>query len=158
MSLLVKDKQFELKYEPGKGAWTYHIQIPNTKHIVGKWGSLKASGTIDNYPLEKINLFTISGQDKLISINEKIRKAINKTGGDKVKITLYLLTSIEQIAEDEILETFSQSGVINVFESLTEDEKKRIIEEIISKNSDEKQIKYILKFINEFDVMNTKEC
>lgn len=158
MSLLVKDKQFELKYEPGKGAWTYHIQIPNTKHIVGKWGSLKASGTIDNYPLEKINLFTISGQDKLISINEKIRKAINKTGGDKVKITLYLLTSIEQIAEDEILETFSQSGVINVFESLTEDEKKRIIEEILSKNSDEKQIKYILKFINEFDVMNTKEC
>ena len=156
MNLLVKDEKLELKYEPGKGAWTYHVQIPNTKHIVGKWGSLKASGTIDNYPLEKINLFTISGQDKLISINEKIRKAINKTGGDKVKITLYLLTSIEQIAEDEILETFSQSGVINVFESMTEDEKKRIIEEVISKNSDEKQIKYILKFINELDVRNTK--
>ena len=156
MNYLVKDEQLELKYEPGKGAWTYHVQIPNTKHIVGKWGSLKASGTIDNYPLEKINLFTISGQDKLISINEKIRKAINKTGGDKVKITLYLLTSIEQITEDEILDTFSQSGVLEVFESLTEDEKKRIIEEIKSKNSDEKQIKYILKFINELDVRNTK--
>ena len=158
MNLLVKDKQLELKYEPGKGAWTYHVQIPNTKHIVGKWGSLKASGTIDNYPIEKINLFTISGRDKLISINEKIRKAINKTGGDKVKITLYLLTSNEQITEDEILETFSQSGVLEVFESLTEDEKKRIIEEIKSKNSDEKQIKYILKCINELDVRNTKEC
>ena len=156
MNYLVKDKQLELKYEPGKGAWTYHVQIPNTKHIVGKWGSLKASGTIDNYPLEKINLFTISGRDKLISINEKIRKAINKTGGDKVKITLYLLTSNEQITKDEILETFSQSGVLEVFESLTEDEKKRIIEEIKSKNSDEKQIKYILKFINELDVRNTK--
>lgn len=158
MNLLVKDEQLELKYEPGKGAWTYHVQIPNTKHIIGKWGSLKASGTIDNYPLEKINLFTISGQDKLISINEKIRKAINKTGGDKVKITLYLLTSDEQITEDEILETFSRSGVLEVFESLTEDEKKRIIEEIKSKNSDEKQIKYILKCINELDVRNTKEC
>ena len=158
MNLLVKDEQLELKYEPGKGAWTYHVQIPNTKHIVGKWGSLKASGTIDNYPIEKINLFTISGRDKLISINEKIRKAINKTGGDKVKITLYLLTSNEQITKDEILETFSQSGVLEVFESLTEDEKKRIIEEIKSKNSDEKQIKYILKFINELDVRNTKEC
>lgn len=156
MNYIVKDKQLELKYEPGKGAWTYHIQIPNTKHLVGKWGSLKASGTIDNYPLEKVNLFTISGQDKLISINEKIRKAINKTGGDKVKITLYLLTSNEQITEYEILETFSQSGVLEVFESLTEDEKKRIIEEIKSKNSDEKQIKYILKFINELDVRNTK--
>lgn len=157
MNLLVKDEQLELKYEPGKGAWTYHVQIPNTKHIVGKWGSLKASGTIDNYPLEKINLFTISGQDKLISINEKIRKAINKTGGDKVKITLYLLTSNEQITEDEILETFSQSGVLEVFESLIEDEKKRIIQEIKSQNSDEKQIKTILKFINEFDQSKTKE-
>ena len=158
MNYLVKDEQLELKYEPGKGAWTYHVQIPNTKHIVGKWGSLKASGTIDNYPLEKINLFTISGRDKLISINEKIRKAINKTGGDKVKITLYLLTSNEQITKDEILETFSQSGVLEVFQSLTEDEKKRIIEEIKSQNSDEKQIKYILKCINELDVRNTKEC
>lgn len=158
MNYLVKDEQLELKYEPGKGAWTYHIQIPNTKHIVGKWGSLKASGTIDNYPIKKINLFTISGRDKLISINEKIRKAINKTGGDKVKITLYLLTSNEQITEDEILDTFSQSGVLEVFESLTEDEKKRIIEEIKSQNSDEKQIKYILKCINELDVRNTKEC
>jgi hypothetical protein len=68
------------------------------------------------------------------------------------------LTSNEQITEDEILETFSLSGVLEVFESLTEDEKKRIIEEIKSKNSDEKQIKYILKFINELDVRNTKEC
>lgn len=157
MNLLVKDEQLELKYEPGKGARTYHVQIPNTKHIVGKWGSLKASGTIDNYPIEKINLFTISGRDKLISINEKIRKAINKTGGDKVEITLYLLTSNEQISEDEILETFSQSGVLEVFQSLNEDEKKRIIEEIKSQNSDEKQIKTILKFINQFDERNTKE-
>jgi len=68
------------------------------------------------------------------------------------------LTSNEQITEDEILESFSQSGVLEVFESLTEDEKKRIIEEIKSKNSEEKQIKTILKFINEFDVRNTKDC
>lgn len=40
MDYLVKDEKLELKYEPGKGAWTYHLQIPNTKHIIGKWGSL----------------------------------------------------------------------------------------------------------------------
>ena len=50
------------------------FQIPNTKHIVGKWGSLKVSSTIDNYKIDSINLFTITGQDKLISINDKIRK------------------------------------------------------------------------------------
>jgi len=95
MEYLVKDEQLELRYEPGRGGWTYHIQIPNTKQIIGKWGSLKVSGTIDNYKIDRINLFTITGQDKLISVNEKIRKEINKSGGDRVTVTLYLLTSLE---------------------------------------------------------------
>lgn len=68
MHYLIKDETLELKYKPGKSAWTYHIQIPNTKHIVGKWGSLKVSGFIDNYELEAKNLFSIKGQDKLISM------------------------------------------------------------------------------------------
>mgnify|MGYP003660717601 FL=1 len=79
MEYLVKDEKLELKYEPGKGAWTYHIQIPNTRHIVGKWGSMKVSGTIDNYTIESINLAKLGDEDKLISINANIRKAINKT-------------------------------------------------------------------------------
>ncbi len=46
MEYLVKAEKLELKYQPGKGAWTYYIQIPNMKHIVGKWGTMKVSGTI----------------------------------------------------------------------------------------------------------------
>ena len=95
MDYLIKDEKLKLIYESGKGAWTYHIQIPNTKHILGKWGSLKVSGTIDDYKIESINLFTITGQDKLISINDKIRKAINKTRGDTVMVTLFLLISMK---------------------------------------------------------------
>ena len=87
---LVNGAALELKHVPNNGAWTYHIEIPDSKDIVGRWGFLKASGTIDGYELENKNLFTISGQNKLISINEKIRKAINKTGGDTVIVTLYL--------------------------------------------------------------------
>ena len=120
MKYLVKDEELELKYEAGKGAWTYHIQVPNTKHIVGKWGSLKVSGTIDNYTIDSINLFTIGGQDKLISINEKIRKAIKKSGGDTVTVTLYLLISKEEITENEIIETFKESGVLKTFEKYAE--------------------------------------
>ncbi len=56
---------------------------------------MKVSGTIDNYKIDRINLFTITGQDKLISVNEKIRKEINKSGGDRVTVILYLLTSLE---------------------------------------------------------------
>jgi hypothetical protein len=102
MVYLVKDEKLELKYEPGKGAWTYHIQIPNTKHIIGKWGSLKVSGFIDDYKLAAKNLFSIRGEDKLISVNETIRKAIHKGAGDTVTVTLYLLASTDRVTEKDI--------------------------------------------------------
>jgi hypothetical protein len=149
MNYLVKDQKLELKYEPNKGAWTYHIQIPNTKQIIGKWGSLKVSGFIDDYKIESINLFTISRQDKLISVNHKIRKEIKKSGGDTVNVTLYLLTTKEQIAEKEIIETFKDAEVLKAFENLSEDEKNNIIEQIISIKSEENQVKIILKFVDQ---------
>ena len=151
MEYLVKDKNLELKYESGKGAWTYHIQIPNTKHIVGKWGSMKVAGTIDNYKIESINLAKIGDQDKLISINGKIRKAINKSGGDTVRVTLYLLPSKEQITNKEVLETFNDSGVLKEFEKLTEYEQAEIIGKITSLKSEEKQVKMILKYIDQLN-------
>ena len=154
MEYIVKDKKLELKYEPGKGAWTYHIQIPNTKHIIGKWGTLKVSGTIDDYKIERINLFTITGQDKLISINNNIRKSINKKGGDTVTVTLYLLTSTEEITEKEILETFKESGVLKTFKKLTDEEQKEIIGKIASTKSEDKQIKMILKSIDQLSKSN----
>lgn len=149
MEYLVKDEKLELKYQPGKGAWTYHIQIPNTKHIVGKWGSMKVAGTIDNYKIESINLAKLGDEDKLISINAKIRKAINKSGGDTVTVTLYLLTSKEQITEKEVLETFKDSGVLKAFIKLTEAERNEIIGKITSLKSEYKQVKMILKYIDQ---------
>jgi Domain of unknown function (DUF1905) len=145
MEYLVKNKKLELKYVPNKGAWTYHIKIPNSKHILGRWGFLKASGTIDNYKIENKNLFTITGQDKLISINAEIRKAINKTGGDLVKVTLYLSATKEQITEKQVLETFKESNVLKKFQKLTADEKSEILTNIFSQKSEDNQIKAIIK-------------
>ena len=115
---------------------------------MGKWGFLKASGTIDNYKLEDKNLFTITGQDKLISINEKIRKAINKTGGDFVTVTLYLSAQKEQITEKQILETFKESDVLKKFQKLTADEKSEILAHIFSQNTEDKKIEAIVKHID----------
>lgn len=151
MEYLVKDKKLELKYQPGKGAWTYHIQVPNTKHIVGKWGYMKVAGTIDNYKIESINLAKLGDKDKLISINSEIRNAINKTGGDTVTVTLYLLTSKEQITKKEILDTFKESGVLKAFKKRTEDEQNEIIGKITAQKSDEKQVKMILKYIEQLN-------
>jgi len=154
MEYLVKDEKLELKYQPGKGAWTYHIQIPNTKHIVGKWGSMKVSGTIDNYKIESINLAKLGDQDKLISINDKIRKSINKSDGDTVTVTLYLLTSKEQITEREILETLKESGVLKAFKKLTEAERNEMIRKITALKSEDEQVKIILKYINQLSKNN----
>lgn len=154
MEYLVKDEKLVLNYQPGKGAWTYHIQIPNTKHIVGKWGSLKASGFVDDYKIDSINLFTISGQDKLISINDKIRKAINKSAGDVVNVTLYLLSSERQISKKEILDTFKESGVLEAFMTFSENKRKEIIGEITSIKSEDKLEKSLLNYIERLGKYN----
>jgi Domain of unknown function (DUF1905) len=148
MNYLIKDEQIELKHQPGKGAWTYHIEIPNTKHIIGKWGFLKASGTIDGYKIEAKNLFTINGKNKLLSVNQTIRDAINKSGGDMVTVTLYLLGANERVTEAQILETFKDSGVLKRFQKLSNDEQTNILTDIIAQKTDEKQVKNIIEHID----------
>ena len=148
MDYIIKDEKLELIHEHGKGAWTYHLRIPNSKHIDGKWGDIKVSGSIDTYKIEARNLAPIKGEDKMLSVNSEIRKAINKKGGDIVTVSLYLLSKKEEITEKQILETFKESGVLEAFEKLNESEKNDILESIISQKIEEKQIKIIIKHID----------
>ena len=149
MKYIAQNAELELKYVPNKGAWTYHIEIPDSKDIVGRWGYLKASGTIDNYKIEDKNLFTIKGRNKLMSVNDKIRKAINKTGGDMVTVTLYISAPNEQITEKQILEAFNESDVLIAFEKLSSEQKSEIINNILSQKSEDNQLKAIIKHIDE---------
>ena len=144
----MENEKLELKYQPGKGAWTYNIQIPNTKDIVGKWGTIKVSGFIDDYKIESKNLLSIKGQDKLISINRDIRKSINKNAGDFVIVTLYLLTPQTKITENDILETLQDANVLSVFNGLESDEKKEIISKIIAQKIEETQTNMLIQLIN----------
>ena len=91
MEYIIKDEKLELIYEHGKGAWTYHLRIPNSKNIEGKWGEIVVSGFIDNFEIIRRQLAPIKGEDKMLSINSEIRKAINKKGGEIVTVSLYLL-------------------------------------------------------------------
>ena len=92
MEKIIDNQSLVLQYLPGFGAWTYHLRLPNTQQIEGKWGFMKVSGTIDGFPVKNINLAPRTGEDKIISINKKIRDAIGKTGGDTVVVDLYLHT------------------------------------------------------------------
>ena len=148
MDYIIKDEKLELMYQSGKGAWTYHLRIPNSKNIDGKWGDIIVSGFIDNYKIERRNLAPIKGEDKMLSINAEIRKAINKKGGDIVTVTLYLLSNKEKITENQILETFKESNVLKAFKELNEAEKNEILDSIISQKNEEKQIRIIIKNID----------
>ena len=90
MIKIIENFELQLQYKKGFGAWTYHLRIPGTASIRGKWGFLKVSGTIDHYEIKNINLAPRKNEDSIISINKKIRDAIGKSGGDMVTVTLYL--------------------------------------------------------------------
>ncbi|MCC6760460.1 MAG: DUF1905 domain-containing protein [Chitinophagaceae bacterium] len=148
MEYLIKDQWIELKYVPGKGAWTYHLQIPGTRHLVGRWGSLKVSGTVDRVAIQAKNLFTIGGQDKLLSINAAIRKALGKNGGELVKVTLYLVAPYEKLTANDVLDTFRNEEVFTVFSVLSQQEQSMIMENILSQKTEVlqfKKLEYYLK-------------
>lgn len=90
MIKIIDNQELKLEYKKGFGAWTYHLRITGTANIEGKWGFLKVSGTIDGYEIKSINLAPRKNEDKIISINKKIRDAIGKSGGDTVNVTLFL--------------------------------------------------------------------
>jgi hypothetical protein len=154
MEYIIKDEKLELIYQHGKGAWTYHLRIPNSKNIEGKWGDIIVSGFIDNFEISRRQLAPIKGEDKMLSINSEIRKAINKKGGDFVIVTLYLLSKKISITESEILETFKESNVFKAFKKLNADERNEIVESIISQKNEEKQIKVIVKHIDKLSKQN----
>lgn len=149
MDYIIKNEKLKLIYEQGNGAWTYHLRIPNSEHIDGKWGDIKVSGTIDDFKIEARNLAPTKGGDKILSINNDIRTAIKKKAGDTVTVTLYLISNKEQITEEQILETFKESKVLDAFEELDKLQKKEILDNIMSQKIEEKQIKTIIKYIDQ---------
>jgi hypothetical protein len=153
MQCLVKDQELEIQYEPGKGAFTYHISLPNTSHIKGRWGFLKVSGIIDDFSIQSKNLFTIAGSDKMMAINSQIRKALNKTGGDRVMVTLFLDQPQAKAGEQEVMTSFDDAGVLVQFQKLTKGEQREILADIFSSSDEEKQVKSILTWIDKLAVL-----
>jgi hypothetical protein len=151
MTELLKNQKLILQHAPGKGAWTYHLVIPGTKDIRGKWGFMKVSGTIDGYEIKDLNLAPLTGQDKRISINGEIRKSIGKSGGDEVTVTLYKTTDNRLLQASDVKDCFKDADVYKKFTSLNEEEQKQTIEKILSEEDEQKQEKRINAVIGRLD-------
>lgn len=105
MKMLLDKQTLTLNYRPGFGSWTYHLVIPGTSGIKGTWGSLKVIGKIDDYIIKEHNLAPRKDEDKIISINKVIRTAINKSEGDSVVVSLYLLEWFD--TKEDMIETLA---------------------------------------------------
>ncbi len=147
MNYLIQEEELPIHYHPGKGAWTYHLQIPNTRQIKARWGHLKVSGTIDGHPVECRNLAPVKNSDKLLSLNSALRKAIGKGGGDLVRVTLYVSGTDESITPEEILDCFRDADLLGKFKSLPASQQRFILDEIRSGAGAEEQEKRILQHI-----------
>lgn len=147
MKELIKNKKLILQYVPGKGAWTYHLVLPGTKDIKGKWGFIKVSGTIDGYEIKDLNLAPLTGADKRISVNKEIREAIGKGGGDEVIVTMYKTSDNRLTHENEVKECFKDADVYKDFTSLSQDEQEYILEDILSQHDEHSQEKKIIMHV-----------
>jgi len=147
MKELLKNKKLILQHVPGKGAWTYHLVIPDTKDIRGKWGFMKVSGTIDGYEFKDLNLAPLIGADKRISVNGDIRKAIGKGGGDEVTVTMYKTTDNRLTHENEVKDCLKDADVYKRFTTLTENEQDHILKDILAQHDEHSQEKKIVAHI-----------
>lgn len=109
------------------------------------------SGTIDGYEIKHKNLGPIKNGDKKMSINAAIRNAINKSGGDTVRVTLYLENQTVTNDSSEILACFKDAQVLLIFEQLEKTEQTAILEEIWTAATDDLKAEKIVKAIEKLE-------
>ena len=155
MNFIVENEKLEIQYVPGNGAWTYHLLIPNTKNIKGKWGDLKVSGKIDNYEIKNKNLAPLKDSDKKMSLNSEIRNFLGKSGGEFVIVTLYLENrNSENKNHEMIFECFKDAEVWSSFKKLKIEEQNEIIQNINSSATENQKAEKIVKFIARLEQIN----
>lgn len=147
MNYIIKDEKLLIQYTPGNGAWTYQLIIPNTRHIKGKWGDLKVSGTIDDYVIENKNLGPVKNSDKKMALNSDIRKSINKGAGEIVVVSLFLENQNKSKDDPIIFECFKDAQVLWVFEKMDAAEQNELLKSIRNVATEDQKVEKIVKAI-----------
>ena len=147
MDYIVKDEELTIQYIPGNGAWTYQLIIPNTREIKGKWGDLKVSGTIDGFPIENKNLGPVKNSDKKLALNSEIMSSIKKGAGDTVHVTLSIQNQPKKQGDEVIFECFQDDGVLAIFQKLSFDKQKELLNDINQAATSDLKVERILRVI-----------
>lgn len=87
---ILQNEPLTLISEPGRGAWTYRIDVPDTRYLKAPWGSIKVTGTFDGIPFGEMNLMPLKNEDAMMSVNKQLREKIGKSSGETVRVTMTL--------------------------------------------------------------------
>ena len=141
---LVKEQLLPLHYVSGMGAWTYHLEVPQSQELKGAWGKLKVSGSLDDLPIHSRNLFSRTGKNKILSINQEIRQAIQKKPGDLIRVTLYLEQQTQIWDEILIKELSINLGFLPDEQMKVEKPSTAFLRILNAQDTEEKQIQLLL--------------
>ncbi|HMI04563.1 MAG TPA: YdeI/OmpD-associated family protein [Pedobacter sp.] len=141
---------FQLEKIPGKGGWTY-VRLPGVSSSYrGKFGTVKVSGTVDDYELINYGLMPIRDGGLFLPIKAEIRKKTGKKEGDKVHVTLYADAENLPMAtpEDLLLCLQDEPEAYQTYQSYTESERKALLDWIDSASHDEARVQRIAQTID----------
>ena len=148
---LVKEQLLPLHYAPGLGAWTYHIEVPQSQELKGAWGKLKVSGSLDDLPINSRNLFSRTGKNKILSINQEVRQAIQKKPGELIRVTLYLEQPTGSWNEAKVKELAFSIGILPHGSVSNKKPSAAFLRSLNSQKTEEKQIQLLSDWFKTFD-------
>lgn len=142
------NQQYQLKKSTGKGGWTFvaFTDIPKNQH--SHFGTIKVSGTIDDYELENVHLMSMGNGVLLLPVKAEIRKIIGKNEGDWVYVTLYSQELPTVVPDDFMLCLKDEPDAYENFTQLSDIEQKEMISWIYSAKKDELKIERIVQSID----------
>lgn len=147
MKYIVQDQEVVIQHWPGKGAWTYHLVIPNSRDLPGTWGHIKVSGTIDDYAVQGRNLAPRKNEDKMLSINATVRQHLGKRAGDSVRVTLYQEAANLLSEEADVLACLEDANVLAQFRAHSGEDRQTILRDVLAQLDEASQEKKLLATI-----------
>ncbi|MBC7914601.1 MAG: DUF1905 domain-containing protein [Pyrinomonadaceae bacterium] len=137
-----------LERYPGKGGWTYAL-IPALPLIKkSHFGWQKVRGFIDDYEIKQCSLMSLGNGKLFLAVKAEIRKAIKKQGGDWVDVTLYSLEPPLPLPEDFQLCLDDEPDALKNFNTLSDEDKKQIIDWVYALKSEQIIVDRIASAIN----------
>lgn len=147
MNPIINNK-FILEKFPGKGGWTYAVIPPLATKQKTHFGTLKVSGTIDDFEVKNFSLLSMGKGKLFMPVKAEIRKKIGKQEGDWVQLILYADEPIDNIKEEFMLCLKEDSMAEQTFNTCTREQQQAFIDWIYASKSDEMKVERMAKTLD----------